>query len=196
MASAALPLFFPAVRLEDGWYGDGGMRLTAPLSPLLHLGADRILAVSTRYDRSPEEAAQPSVEGYPPPAQVLGVLLNAIFLDLLDSDALRMERVNELLEQVPPEERGGMRRVELLVLRPSEDLGALAGHFEPDLPRSFRWMTRGLGTRETRSPDFLSFVLFEPDYLRTLMEIGERDAEAQGDAIERFLTDGGGDEGP
>src|SRR5690606_32246956 len=82
MASAALPLFFPAVKVGDAWYGDGGIRMAAPLSPALHLGASRIIAVSTRYDRSAEESERSSIEDYPPPAQVIGILMNAIFLDL------------------------------------------------------------------------------------------------------------------
>ena len=90
MASAALPFFFPAVEVDGAWYGDGGIRLTAPLSPAVHLGARRIIAISTRYARSREEADRPAVSGYPPPAQVAGVLYNAIFLDQLDADALQL----------------------------------------------------------------------------------------------------------
>ncbi len=187
MASAALPLFFPAVKLPDGWYGDGGIRLVAPLSPVLHLGARRIIAISTRYDRSHTEAERPSILTYPPPAQVAGVLLNSVFLDLLDHDAVRLERLNQLLERLPPDERLGMHRVQLLTLRPSVDLGRLASQHEPRLPTAFRFLTRGLGTRETESPDILSLVMFQPDYLRHLMEIGEGDAEARSDEIEAFI---------
>ena len=190
MASAALPLFFPAVRLNNGWYGDGGARLTAPLSPALHLGARRILAISTRYARTIREADEPAVYGYPPPAQVLGVLMNSIFLDLLDADALRLDRLNRLLEALPEERRAGLRPVKLLVLRPSVDLGILANRYEPQLPTAFRFLTRGLGTRQTKSPDFLSLVLFQPDYLNALIEIGEADAEARAEEIARFLEDG------
>ncbi len=189
MASAALPLFFPAVRLSDGWYGDGGIRLTAPLSPVLHLGARRVLAISTRYARSTEEADQPAVQGYPPPAQILGVLMNAIFLDLMDQDALRLERLNTLLERLPPDDRLGLRPIKLMVLRPSVDLGRLAGSYEPKLPRVFRFLTRGLGTRATESPDFLSLILFQPDYLRALMETGEKDAESRSAEIDEFFED-------
>lgn len=189
MASAALPIFFPAIRLADGWYGDGGIRLTAPLSPVLHLGARRILAISTRYAPSVEEADRPAVHGYPPPAQIIGVLMNAIFLDLMDQDALRLERLNALLERLEPDERMGLRPVKLMVLRPSIDLGRLAGRYEPRLPRVFRFLTRGLGTRATESPDFLSLILFQPDYLRALIETGERDAEMRADEIDAFLTD-------
>lgn len=190
MASAALPLFFPAVSLNSGWYGDGGIRLTAPLSPALHLGARRILAISTRYARTAEEADEPAIYGYPPPAQVLGVLMNSIFLDLLDADALRLDRLNRLLEALPEERRAGLRSVKLLVARPSVDLGMLAKRYEPRLPGAFRFLTRGLGTRQTRSPDFISLVLFQPDYLNALMEIGEADAEGRADEITRFIEDG------
>ena len=190
MASSALPLFFPAVQLGEAWYGDGGVRLAAPLSPALHLGAGRILAISTRYHRSRREAATPMVTGYPPPAQVMGVLMNSIFLDLLDQDAYRLERLNRLLSRVPPEEREGLRHVNLLVLRPSVDLGQLANQYEPQLPPAFRFMTRGLGTRDTSSPDALSLILFQPDYLSRLIEIGEADAEARADEIAEFLDVG------
>lgn len=188
MASAALPIFFPAVRIGREWYGDGGVRLAAPLSPALHLGAGRLLAVSTRYDRSAVESEALAVSGYPPPAQVLGVLLNAVFLDLIDQDALRLENINRLLERLPPEERGGLRHVRLTTIRPSLDLGRLAAEFEPQLPRAFRFMTRGLGTRETRSPDLLSMLMFQKDYLTRLMAIGEADAERRARDIEALLS--------
>lgn len=188
MASTALPLFFPAIRLGDAWFGDGGIRLAAPLSPALHLGASRMLAVSTRYEPSAVEASSPMIRGYPPPAQVLGVLLNAVFLDLIDQDALRLDRLNRLLAELPPERRNGMRIVDLLVIRPSFDLGRLAGQFEPKLPRAFRFMTRGLGTRETSSPDILAMLMFQPDYIEHLIEIGRSDAKARVDEIGSFLN--------
>jgi len=183
MASASLPLLFPAVRLGDAWHGDGGIRLSAPLSPALHLGARRVLALSTRYDRSRAEAAKPATRGYPPPAQILGHLMNAVFLDLLDQDVMRLERLNRVLFQVPAEAREGLAPVEVLVLRPSLDLGRLAADYEIRLPGLFRFLTRGLGTRQTESPDFLSLLMFQPEYLRRLIEIGEADAEARADEI-------------
>jgi len=189
MASAALPLFFPAIQLGDAWYGDGGMRLAAPLSPALHLGARRIIAISTRYGRSAEEAEEHSSQGYPPPAQVAGVLLNSIFLDLLDHDALRLEQLNHLLADLPRDKRQDLRPVRLLTLRPSCDLGTLAHEHESQLPKAFRFLTRGLGTRQTHSPDFLSLILFQPDYLRTLIKVGEADAAAQSDKILEFLSE-------
>jgi NTE family protein len=192
MASAALPFFFPAVDVDGAWYGDGGIRLTAPLSPAVHLGARRVIAVSTRYLRSREEADRPAVIGYPPPAQVAGVLYNAIFLDQLDADALHMQQVNRFIARLPPAERDGLRHIDLLVLRPSEDLGRLANAYEPELPRAFRFLTRGLGTRETRSNDMLSLVMFQKNYVRRLIEIGEADAQARLADIRRFLSGSAG----
>jgi NTE family protein len=190
MASSALPIFFPAIEIDRQWFGDGGIRLTAPLSPAVHLGADRILAISTRYARTRREADQPVVDGYPPPAQIMGVLFNAIFLDLFDADALTLERVNTVTAALPPELRGGYRSIKLIVLRPSRDLGKLANEYEAGLPGPFRFLTRGLGTRETRSNDLLSLLMFQPDYLKRLIELGEADAEAQREGIEGLLGSG------
>ncbi len=187
MASAALPIFFPAVQVDNMWFGDGGIRLTAPLSPALHLGAHRLLAISTRYDRTQLESDTPIIVGYPPPAQVIGTLLNAVFLDLVDQDAVRLERLNHLLEELPPGKREGMRPVELLIMRPSIDIGQLAAEFEPQLPRAFRFMTRGLGTRETKSPDILSMLMFQPDYITRLIEVGEADADARAHEIAALM---------
>ena len=187
MASTALPLLFPATRVGTEWYGDGGIRLTAPLSPALHLGASRIITIATRYDRTASEAARPQVAGYPPPAQVLGVLYNAVFLDLIDEDVIRAERINRIVERLPTGVRNGLRRVDMLVLRPSRDLGRLAGEYEPRLPKVFRFLTRGLGTKKTESPDILSLVMFQEDYLRRLIALGEEDAERQWERIAAFL---------
>lgn len=187
LASSALPFFFPAVEVDGAWYGDGGIRLTAPLAPAVHLGADRILAVTTRYARSMEEASRPAISGYPPPAQVAGTLYNAIFLDQLDADAWQLQRINSLIAKLPPEARNGLRHIDLLLLRPSVDLGRLANAYEPQLPRAFRFLTRGLGTRETRSNDMLSLVMFQSDYVRRLVELGEEDAAARLADIRAFL---------
>ena len=187
MASAALPFFFPAIEVDGAWYGDGGIRLTAPLSPAIHLGAKKIIAVTTRYARTREEADRPMITAYPPPAQVAGVLFNAIFLDQLDGDALQLRTVNALIEGMPEEKRLGMRPIELLVVRPSEDLGRIANAYEAELPKGFRFFTRGLGTRETRSNDMLSLVMFQPDYVKRLLELGEADAEKRRADFETFF---------
>ena len=188
MASAALPIFFPAVNLEGSWHGDGGIRLSAPCSPAIHLGATRILALSTRYQATIKEADEPVVQGYPPPLQISGQLLNAIFLDDLNRDAQSLQRVNMLLRDVPPERRRGLRPIQLLVARPSQDLGKMAAAFEPKLPKAFRYLIRSLGSRETSSPDVLSLLAFDPEYLGALIDLGETDAAAHGEAIRTLLT--------
>ena len=190
LASASLPIFFPAVNIGGCWYGDGGIRMTAPLSPAVHLGADRILAISTKYAPSSEEAERPNINGYPPPVQVLGALYNALFLDVFDYDALRIERINSLVKQVPLDKRGGLRCVDLLLLRPSRDLGKLASAYELELPSTFRFMTRGLGTQETRSNDILSVLMFQPEYLRRLLDLGYADAAARREEIAAFFAKG------
>lgn len=186
LASAALPMFFPAVRIDGAWYGDGGILLTAPLSPAVHLGASRILAISTRYANSNEKAED--LSNYPPPAQIVGSLFDALFLDLFDADALRLERINLLIELLPEERRHGMRPIDLLLLRPSRDLGQLANEYEAQMPRAFRFMTRGLGTQEVRSNDLLSILMFQPDYLKRLIDLGCADAEARKEEIAAFLA--------
>ena len=188
LASASLPIIFPAVRLGRHWHGDGGIRLSAPLAPALHLGARRILAISTHHAKSFAEADEPQTPGYPPPAQILGQLMDAIFLDAMDDDALRLERANALLRDLPPGERHGYRLVDLAVVRPSESLGRLAAQYEPQLPRAFRFLTRSLGTQETSNADFLSLLMFVPEYLQKLIEMGEADAEARIDALERVAV--------
>ena len=142
MASAALPIFFPAVNINGQWFGDGDLQLTTPLSPAIHLGADRILAISTRYTRTRSEEEQSSFDNYPPPAQIIGSLFNSVFLDLFDADALTMERMNKMIELLPSGPRRDYRPIRLLVFRPSCDLGMLANEYEPRLPGEFRFMTR------------------------------------------------------
>ena len=187
LASAALPFVFPAVQIGKGWYGDGGIRLSAPLSSAVHLGARRIIAMSTGYQRTPDEANTPVVSGYPPIAQIIGQLVNAVFLDVIDEDVLRMERLNEMIRKLDAPQRNGFKPIELLVLRPSQDLGRLAAKYEKDLPPSVKLLTSAMGAGETESPDVLSMLMFEPAYTQTLIEIGERDVESRFDELRGFL---------
>lgn len=187
MASASLPLFFPAVEIAGHWHGDGGIRLTAPLSPALHLGAQKILVISTR--RMPGKAAtvDENASAYPAPAKILGTLMNAIFLDNLDFDAANLERINQLLSDQPTSETS-LRPVDLLVIRPSEDLAAIAAEHEFELPGALKFLTRGWGTRQTRTPDSLAMLLFESGYTQRLIELGKADARAQMPRLRQFLS--------
>ena len=187
LASAALPFVFPAVQIGDRWYGDGGIRLSAPLSPAVHLGARRVIAMSTGHMRSPDEAGKPAVRGYPPAAQVISQLVNAVFLDVIEEDVQRMQRMNEMIDHVPPTDRNGFRRIELFVLRPSKDLGKLAAKYQMLLPAGVRLFTRALGADETESPDFVSMLMFEPEYTQVLIETGEEDVESRLDDLRAFL---------
>ena len=188
MASTALPFLFPAVKIDNSWHGDGGVRLSTPLSPPICLGADRILAITTRYRRTRSEANVPTVVGYPPAAQIFGLLMNAVFLDTLEQDAIMLERVNQLVAQLPPSKRMGLRPVRLLMIRPSVDPGKLAAEFEPNLTGVIRLLARGLGSHDTKSPDWLSMLLFIPEYTRRLIEIGHGDAARQHEEIASFLA--------
>jgi NTE family protein len=188
MASAALPLLFPAVKIGDAWYGDGGVRLVSPLGPAVHLGADRILAISTCFRPRTGRPPRPKPAGPPAPAQVMGVLYDSIFLDLLDQDVMHLTRINLLIRDLPVDQRLGMRPVNLHVIRPSVDLGDLANDYELQLPPTFRYLTRRLGSRRDRSQGMLSTVMFEPGYLNRLIELGERDGTAAAADVARFLA--------
>jgi NTE family protein len=185
-ASCALPLLFPAVCLEGRWHGDGGVRLTSPLAPAIQLGADRVLAISNLLAPGHSAANVPG-RGYPPPATIMGVLLDSIFVDTLDRDMMDLRLLNQLLVGQPPSSQLGLRPVEVLLLRPSQDLCALAGEFEAELPGAFRHLVRGLGTRETNRSDLLATLLFQPRYIRKVMEIGEQDGRSRLNEIASFL---------
>ena len=187
LASAALPFVFPAVRIGHAYHGDGGIRMAAPLSPAVHLGAHRIIAMSTGYLRPPEEASVPVVSGYPPAAQIISQLVNAIFLDGIEEDVARMERMNELLKKMAPHERDGLKPIDLLVLRPSIDLGKLSGDYERFLPRKVKLLVRAMGVKETESPDFISLLLFEPTFTQRIIKLGEADVAARLPEIRAFL---------
>jgi NTE family protein len=190
MASAAIPVIFPPVRIGDALYGDGCIRMLAPLSPAVHLGADRIVAVSVRYRRSPGETAtlqrasrSPSL----PIAEIAGTLMNALFHDAFELDVGRLERLNQLLRLVPDARRVGqpLREIPLLVLRPSQDIGALAADVHVRLPGVLRHLLSGIGAH--RANDLLSYLAFEPVYVRMLMNLGYRDTMERRQEIAAFL---------
>jgi NTE family protein len=192
MASSSLPLVFPAANLQNAWHGDGGIRLTAPLAPAVNLGADRVIAISTSIEPGRSEANRPSAD-YPPPATVLSVMLDSVFLDMVDADASELRRMNRLVAEYPKSRELGLRRVDALVIRPSQDLGVIATEFENELPRALRHIIRGLGSRDTNRSDVIATLLFQPLFIRKMLEIGERDGLQRSAEIGGFLglTTGG-----
>jgi NTE family protein len=185
MASSALPLVFPAVRLADGWYGDGGVRLTAPLSSSVYLGADRIVAIATLVSPGRAETAAPFTD-YPPTSTVLGTLIDSVFVDMLDADAMAMRQLNQLRADHPRQDCGP-RTADVLVIRPSEDLGTIAREFEAELPRALRQVFQALGAHKSNRSNILATLLFQPRYIRRVIEIGERDGLQRRDELAVFL---------
>lgn len=190
MASAALPLIFPAIRIDGDYYGDGSLRQAAPLAPAIHMGADRLLAIGTRYRESHKEAGERQVTGYPPPAQILGLLFHTLFMDTLEADAERLEQVNRALTSLSPDSPSpnGLRPIALFVIRPSRDLSKMAEPFRDHLPRSLHFLLRGLGVHRIRSSNFLSYLMFEEPYINQVIELGYEDAMSQWPGIERFFA--------
>ena len=185
LASAALPLLFPAQRIGNEYYGDGGMRQTAPLEPALRAGADRLLVIGTRDERpDPEPEA---VTSYPELGEVGGYLLDVIFMDHLSRDLERVERESRMLAAVSAEHRvaAGLRRVDTLLLRPSADLREVADRHVHRLPASVRALLRGVGASHGR---LVGYLLFEAEFCRELIDLGFSDAMARRDEIIELMS--------
>lgn len=189
LASAAIPILFPAVRLDGEFFGDGSVRQTAPLAPAIHLGARRVVAIGIAQRPGARTVVAPAGQ-YPSAAEVMGLLFHSIFLDALEADAERIERVNSLLTALPPERAApeALRRVELLLLRPSRDLGEMAAGHSTLLPGAMQWVYRAIGGLREGALDFLSYLLFDPAYTSKLIELGYEDVGAQWPTIEAFFS--------
>ena len=188
LASASIPLVFPAIRIDDHYYGDGSVRQVAPLAPAIHLGATHILAIGMRPSWGDWHPPR-TIETYPSAAQAMGLLFNALFLDALDADAERLDRVNSLLALCPPGRPApeDLRPISLMMVRPSIDLGALARPHWRRLPRVIRTLVETIGGQREGASDFISYLLFDPAYTMPLMELGYDDALDQWAAIDAFL---------
>jgi NTE family protein len=194
MASAAIPVFFPPVALDGSFYGDGCVRMNYPMSPAIHLGAERIVAVSVRHLRAPSETAEREVRSktsHLPLSEIAGVLLNSVFLDSLDSDVERLERMNKTLALVPRDKLSrsdlDVRPIPALLLRPSRDLGRLAADEYERFPAMLRYLLKGIGASGQAGEDLLSYLAFEPIYIQRVMDLGFADTIARRDEVEEFF---------
>lgn len=190
LASCAIPFIFPAVRLNREYFGDGSMGQMAPISPALHLGADRVLVIGVRKPID-NDAPRERTDSYPSLAQVAGHVLNSIFLESLDSDLERLQRINRTIGLLPPEvlarEGLDLRPIEVLVIMPSQDLGEMAEHYAHHLPRPVRFLLRGVGVRGRSGVSLLSYLLFERPYCRRLIALGYADTMQRKDEVLKFL---------
>ena len=189
MASSAIPFVFPAVRLHREWFGDGSMRQIAPISPAIHLGADKILVVGA--GRVATEDERPRGEIYPSLAQIAGHALSSIFLDSLSVDLERTTRINQTLSMIPEEvlkaKGSALRPIDVLVISPSRRLDSLAAEHAQALPLSVRAMLRGIGAMNRRGGALTSYLLFEQNYTRALIELGFGDTMARAAEVQDFL---------
>ena len=191
MASIAVPMIFPPVNINGEYFGDGAMRQATPLSPAIHLGADRILVIGVR-DETADPAADPSrPQQFPNLAQIAGYMLDTLFMDGLYSDLERMTRINQLIDSVEPLKRTGtlikMRPIDTMVIVPSQDLRAIAHKHRKELPLPLRALLRGVGGRNPSENRLLSFLLFEQGYTQELIDLGYQDAMAVKDQLCAFV---------
>ncbi len=193
MGSAAIPMLFPAALISNRQYVDGCIRSTSPLGPATRLGAEKILAIGVRRHNKQRvgtyhELTPQKPEPRPSAAQLGALVLNSLFAEALDADVEHLERLNAML---PEQNEGsfGMRKIDVMVIRPSEDLGELAKSFSESAPLFVRYLLRGLGSERGRSSDILSYLLFVPDFLEKLVELGYEDARAEHDRLEKFLLE-------
>jgi len=196
LASSAIPFLFPAVNLPiDGsheWFGDGSMRQVAPISPAIHLDADRILVIGAGRMREPPGPRALAPTGYPTIAQIGGHALSSIFLDALAVDAERLQRINATLDLVPARERAraGLRPVELLLISPTQRLDDIAARHVGALPVSIRAMLAGIGVSGANAGGgaaLASYLLFESDFTRELLALGDADTMARQDEVRAFF---------
>jgi NTE family protein len=191
MASSAIPLIFPAVWLNGEYHGDGSMRESAPLSPAVHLGADRLLIIGVRsptLDKVPSELDEVP---YPTIGQITGYMLDTLFMDSLDSDIERMSRINHTLSQTRTKQveydEGALRPIEFLMINQSEDVREIAERHTRDFPRSVRVLLKSLGALSHEGRPLLSYLLFESSFCQELIELGYQDGLKARDQIIELL---------
>jgi NTE family protein len=190
MASSAIPVLFPAIRVNREYFGDGSMRQLAPISPALHLGAERVLVIGVRKtaEAQPERV---TVDSYPTLAQIGGHIMGSIFLDSLDLDLERLQRINNTLRMIPDEKLKDngipLRQVKSMVISPSVEINTIAEHHAHTLPRTIRLFYRAIGALRRDGSSLLSYVLFEEPFCRALIDLGYQDTMPRRSQILQFI---------
>lgn len=189
LASSAIPFIFPATKIHREYFGDGSMRQLAPISPAIHLGAERVLIVGA--GRKNEHQERRRVDGHPSLAQIAGHALSSIFLDSLAVDIERMQRINRTLSAIPPEARKTsdipLRPIRTLIISPSERLERIATEHTNALPWAMKMMLGGIGGMNRRNGTLTSYLLFEKPYTRALIDLGYADTMARSQEVGDFL---------
>ncbi len=211
LASSAIPMLFPMVGIDGRVFCDGGMRQNTPIGPTLRLGANRVLIIRLKSDNGFRPLLAPFETEQPPPAFLIGKLFNALFLDQLDYDLDRLDRINRILEdgeltfgpdftrrlgETTTRHRGQQwRKVQTLVIAPTQDLGAIAADvirdvkFRKGMPFIWRLIMRYLDSGRREEADLLSYLLFDGNFSTRLIELGYEDGRRRHDELERFFTD-------
>ena len=189
LASSAIPFIFPPTRIHREFFGDGSMRQLAPISPAIHLGAEQVLIVGG--SRKNGHLDRQRIEIHPSLAQIAGHALSSIFLDSLEVDIERMQRINQTLSSIPPEIRAQsdivLRPIKTLIISPSERLDRIAAEHATALPWAVKVLLTGLGAMNRRGGALTSYLLFERPYTRALIDLGYADTMAQQTEVGDFL---------
>lgn len=188
LASAAIPLLFPAIKVNREYFGDGALRQLSPMSPALHLGAEKILVIGVSNE---SDKQRQKVDSYPSIAQIIANVLNSSFIDSLESDIERLTRINRTISHIPAEIREKnvtLRHVDSLVIAPSSEIfDKTAIQFAKNLPRSIRSFVAGSGVTKQGGAGVLSYLLFDGEYCKALIDIGYADGMARANEIRQFL---------
>ncbi len=190
MASVALPVIFPATRIGREYFGDGSLRQSAPLSPVVHLGAERILVIALRNEQPNRLPLEEEAVPYPSLGQIAGYLLDTLFMDSIYGDLERLQRINNTLSRIPPQpgEAQPLKVIDTLVITPSEDIRDIAQRHKNEFPASVRLLLRGVGGLHRSGSQLLSYLLLEGKYCRDLIDLGVRDAQTQKDQLLGFIN--------
>jgi len=186
MASVAIPLLFPPIKIGEDYFGDGAMRQLHPLSPAIHLGADRLLIIGVRARRAAGVTVNRLQALMPSPGEIFGYMLDTLFTDQIYGDLEQLERINMLVHSAPQATRGE-RTVETLMLAPSVDPREIAARYVGEMPPGLRALLRVIGGRDASGYQLASYLMFEAGYTRALIELGYRDAMEARSALGAFM---------